>query len=356
MSQSHGGQLAAIAQEFGVDASRLIDFSAGINPDGPPPAVVPALQAALDDPRTFSLYPDLEERELKAAIAAYAAVDPNQIAVSNGFVPLLEAALRAFTIKHCLLPIPSFVEYRRTLDRVAINTTTIKLNPTENFRYPDALTAGEHDAILVANPQNPTGIGTTYEMMLAIVSVAAAQNKLVLLDEAFIDYLPQASLTREVSRFPNLIVFRSVTKFHAMPGMRIAYAVANPDLIAALNRLLPPWPITTLAAKAVCAALPDKPYLARTLERNQGRRAALITGLQALGLTTYPSSANSVLFRVPPAVDATALRQRLILEDNLVLRDCSNYEGLAPNHLRAAVRSDNENNLLLRTLASRLFS
>jgi threonine-phosphate decarboxylase len=351
----HGGQLRNLATHFDIPATNLLDFSANINPDGPPPAVLPALKHALEDPATLSLYPDLDERELKQSIANYVAVEPAQIAVANGFVPLLEAALRILPIRRCLLPVPAFTEYRNALARARISVMPYPLPASESFRYdPHALLAADQDAILLANPQNPSGICTPYDEMVGLVSEAAARNIFVLLDEAFIDYIPEHSLVRNTTGSSNLIVFRSVTKFHAMPGLRIAYAVGSPALIAALTTHLPPWPITTLASCAARTALVDHDYAAQTRERNTHRRELLIAGLKALNLDPHPSSANFVLFRLPNNIDATTLWQRLILEHRIVLRDCSNFQSLPPGYLRAAVRNEADNERLLQALEQTL--
>ena len=102
----HGGQLRQIAEQYGVPVSQLLDFSANINPDGPPAAVISTLREGVGDPSTLVEYPDLQQVDLKQAISRYVGVNQQNITVANGFVPLLEAALRVLSIKHCQMPIP----------------------------------------------------------------------------------------------------------------------------------------------------------------------------------------------------------------------------------------------------------
>lgn len=351
----HGGQLRQISKRFGIAASQLLDFSANINPHGPPPSVLQALQAALASPTVLTSYPDLEQAELKSCIAASASVDAGAIAVANGFVPLLEAALRTLSVRRCLLPVPAFGEYRRTLERVGTTVTPYPLNHETGFDYdPERLIAilktGRHDAILLANPQNPTGALCDRTVLLEIVRTAARENIHVLLDEAFIDYAPEHSVADQVGLSPTLTVFRSVTKFYAIPGLRIAYAVSNPEHITQLNNHLPPWPVTTLASIGVCAALTDTAYARATLTANQDHRGRLLEQLQELDIHTYGSAANFLLLRMPPEIDATVYWQRLIVEYGIVLRDCGNFETLLPGHLRCAVRPHSENLKLVSAL------
>jgi threonine-phosphate decarboxylase len=349
----HGGQLRQIGERFGVPASELLDFSANINPDGPPPAVVAALRASLDDPGTLTRYPDLQQPELKQAIARLADVTPENVALANGFVPLLEAALGSLPIRNCVLPVPAFNEYRRTLERYRIAITPHVLTPESNFHYDiDAMLSGQPDAILLANPQNPSGVICERTHMMDLLARAAERNTYVLLDEAFIDYEPQQSLASEIDRFPNLIVFRSITKFYAIPGLRVAYAMACSSLIRRIDARLAPWTVTTLAARGALAASQDQAYALQTRERNYLRKAHLRKELEALGLHPYPSAANFLLFRLRSSRAPGILWQTLIVEHHILLRCCENYEGLPSFHFRAAVRDEESNGRLVRALAS----
>jgi threonine-phosphate decarboxylase len=352
----HGGQLNRIAEHFGVPVSGLLDFSANINPDGPPESVVQALREALNDPAVLSQYPDLEERQLRLSTSSYAGVPYGAIVVANGFVPLLDAVLRATSIRRCLLPVPAFGEYRGALERAGASVRTHLLDKNADFRYqPDnlleALCIGQFDSILLANPQNPSGVLYERANLVTFIEGARKLNVLVLLDEAFIDYCPDDSMGREVERFPNLIIFRSVTKFHGIPGLRIAYLIADDTVSEEIRRNLSPWSITTLAAIAVRAALADTAYMGHTLRTNHERRERLVANLQALGLLTYPAAANFLLLRFTTSEEAQSCWERLILDHGIVLRNCSNFEGLDQNHLRCAVRSDQENSQLTEALS-----
>jgi threonine-phosphate decarboxylase len=351
----HGGQLRQISERFNIPSSQLIDFSANINPDGPPPAVLSTLRTSLEDISILTAYPDLEQAGLKRSIADYAGVHPKNIVVANGFIPLLESALRTVRVKRCLLPVPAFVEYRRSLARAGLEVEQHILSANSNFRYDiRVLVHGGHDAVLLANPQNPSGVLTTRGTLLQFVSECAEQNITVLLDEAFIDYAPLDSLTPDVEQFANLIVFRSVTKFHGIPGLRVAYSVANEATARALNETLPPWPITTLASCAVASALADHSFAERTRLLNDRRRAHLRVGLDALGIHTYPSAANFLLLQLPGVVSADRFWRQMIVEHHMVLRNCSNYDALPSRHLRIAVRTEEENDKLVKAVAQSL--
>lgn len=347
----HGGQLRHLAARFNVPASQLLDLSANLNPEGPPASLVNALRKSLEDAATLTAYPDLEEHLLRQAIAQFVGTSADCVSVANGFVPLLEAACRATNLNRCLLPVPAFVEYRRMLERLKVQIVPHALVLADDFSYaPERLLDGVHDAILLANPQNPTGILATQSTLVELTQAAAMRKITVLLDEAFIDYAPEHSLAPEAERHPNLIVFRSVTKFLGVPGLRVAYAIANPRLTSAIQAQLPPWPISTIASRAISAGLMDVPFALRTRELNQRRSRGLANALCQLGIKTYPTPANFLLLKLPPLIDATELWLRLITEHGIVLRNCANYEALPSNHLRTAIRTDAENTSLIGAL------
>jgi threonine-phosphate decarboxylase len=353
----HGGQLREISERFNIPVSQLIDFSANINPDGPPPEVLSTLRASLEDMSVLTTYPDLEQIELKKAIAAYCGIDTRNLVVANGFVPLLESVLRTLQVERCLLPVPAFVEYRRALARAGAEVEPYGLDPDSNFRHDiDALSEGDHDAVLLANPQNPSGVLTKREILRHLVSKCAERQIIVLLDEAFFDYAPLDSLATDVSRLPNLIVFRSVTKFHGIPGLRVAYAAANESVAGAIAENLPPWPVTTLASHAVSSALEDQSFAEDSRRRNERRREKLRAGFAALGIETHTSAANFLLICLPGTVSLGSFWRRMIVEHHIVLRDCSNYEGLPIGYVWAAVRTEQENERLLSAISQVLAS
>jgi threonine-phosphate decarboxylase len=352
---AHGWQLRQIAARYGIPPELLTDFSANINPDGPPSSALTAIRRAFERPATLVTYPDLELVELKQTIAKCIGSRPENIAVANGFVPLLESALRSRKIERCLLPVPSFIAYRSALENAGVSITSHRLLPDKGFEYEDdeilkAIVTDSCEAILLANPQNPSGALCSSRRMKRMIEMTSRHGVMVLLDEAFIDYRPNESLTHWAVEQPNLIVFRSVTKFFAIPGLRVAYAAGNSRQIDAMNRFIAPWPVTSIASDAVCAALNDKVYAEESRLANERRRRWLEQELARLQIATYSSSANFLLLRFSAKIDVGQLWERMVVDDLIVLRSCENFEGLAEGHLRIAVRSESENEKLIRGL------
>lgn len=352
---AHGGQLRAIAAQFSVCEDLLLDFSANIYPDGPSSRVLDALGKAIRNPEHIRAYPDLESLELREALVKYTNVAVGNVLVANGMVPLLSATLRALNTRKCMLPVPAFGEYRRTLSLEGIAIEKHLLAEEAGFR-PNlkhllaCCKTNRCDTLLLTNPHNPTGGLIARAELKALVRDAEASGIRILLDEAFIDFAPEESVSRDVTDSNNLFVFRSVTKFFAMAGMRVAYLIAPAEIAPRVADLLDPWPISWLASVAAVTAVKDAEYIAETIACNRREREVLSTDLAALGLPPLPSRANFLLVRLNSANRNQSVWEQLILQHGIVVRNCATFEGLDNCWVRVAVRRRQDNQRLIRAL------
>ena len=351
----HGGQLRQLAQEFDLDPESILDFSANINPDGPPTSVSAALRLSLDDPAALTTYPDLELTSLRRAIAnslPSAEVNAGNFLVANGFVPLLEAVLRALAPRRCVLAVPAFGEYRATLERCGVEVIQHRLSEPWFYNLEALEQQVRHtraDAVLLANPQNPTGVLSPAAGLRALAERNPGLH--LLLDEAFIDYTPGESLVRDAAARANLTVFRSLTKFFAMPAMRVAYAVTGQQLAGEAGTKLAPWPVSRLAEVAARAALADPAYTRRTLAHNLRRRSELVAQLCELEIEPLPAAANFLLL----PLERDIWRQLLVVH-RVLTRHCGNFEHAPKFALRVGVRTEPENERLVAAIRSVLAS
>jgi threonine-phosphate decarboxylase len=351
----HGGNVAAAAAQYGGEPSEYVDFSANIDPLGPPPAVVRALQGdalALCAPQR---YPDPAYPALRAALAEHAGVDPASIVIANGSAALIDAAVRALHPKSCVLPVPAFSEYARALRAARCAVALLKLDGRRNFNLDcEALAAklAERplDLALLTNPHNPSGALLRKAALETFVERASALKTNVILDEAFIDYVPDESLTALAARTQRLVVIRSLTKFYALPGLRVGYAVAHPALAKQLAFQLPSWPVSTVAAEAARLALADTEHAQRVRSHNERARAAFSGALVSAGAVVYPSAANFLLLST--ALPSGLLTRALAERERFLVRDCASFTGLERGgFLRVAVRTPVENERLAAALA-----
>lgn len=357
----HGGDVEHVAAQYGLMSEALLDFSANINPAGPPPGVLRRLARDAQDARLLMRYPGAELRELRRAISHHTDAPEEAIVIANGTTSLIDAAVRAIAPKRCLLPTPSFSEYARALAAVRCQIVPLRLDAEQDFRFGaeelERLIRSEQvDLCIITNPHNPSGALIRRPAIDRIIQSAQEAGVRVILDEAFIDYMIDESSTSVAAGFDNLVVLRSLTKFYAMPALRVGYSVASPRFAATMRGHVPSWPVTTLAANAAVEALHDVGYASQAREVNEAERVHLAAALASLGLHVYPSSANFLFVRLPQRAPlAGALRERLIIEHRIIIRDCSNYEGLEPGRfIRVAIRDRKDNIRLTEALRSAL--
>jgi|SRR5579859_609310 len=353
----HGGDVEAVARMYGLRPEEILDFSANINPAGPPPRVVARLAEAARDVRLLASYPEPDCRSLREAFAIHASVEPGNVIVANGTAALLDITLRALQPKRCLLPIPAFSEYRRAIRAAACECIPFPLGPEKQFALePDAFAAAlrekQCDCCILNNPHNPSGSSIPPEPLLRLLLEAAEQEITVLLDEAFIEYATELSLTREVASLPNVVALRSITKFYALAGMRVGFAIANARLAKALWTQVAAWPVTTLAAIAAAEALEDVSYAEQARSACARERKLLSDALAKTRIAVWPSAANFLLLKPPTgSLPVGQVCERLLLDHHILVRDCSSYEGLeSDRYIRVAVRDYPANMKLISAL------
>ncbi len=342
MNSVHGGDVSRVSARTGIAVERILDFSANVNPLGLPVCAMEQLARDASDPRVLMQYPDPEAAQLRRALSQRLHIPVENIVIGAGADALIHAAVRALAPQRCLISVPAFSEYERAARACGC--------PVHRGQ-----TAQPGDLVILNNPHNPTGACASRVEMLERIRVIRAAGATVLADEAFIDYVPEAAITRDATSMRGVVAVRSLTKFFGCPGLRVGYAVAAPETAAALTAQLSAWPVTTLAINALTAALGDEQYIRATLENNRRAIGPLVAGLERLGCRPLPPSANFILFEVPTGICASDIREQLIRHHAFLVRGCDSFDGLElGRYLRIAVRTEDENSRLLEALASLL--
>ncbi len=348
MEQLHGGDVETARKMIGTE--RVLDFSANINPFGVPESVQKAIVEALPE---LVHYPDSYQRKLRHSLGTFHAITPEQIVCGNGGADVLFRFIRAVMPQRAILPVPTFSEYEKALQEVGCAVTLwqmpIPFVLTEALLK--ALSQGNYDFLVLCNPNNPTGSCIVPELLQKILDMAKQRHIWVLLDACFYEMItptdePDAmiSLTK---RYPNLFVLKSMTKLYAMPAIRLGYGVcSDTELVERVRKIGQPWPVSTLAEAAGCAALADKTYRMQFFSFLQTERQYLFHELQKLGFLVWNPRANYVFFRVTDGTDLSQLLQKY----HILLRHCASYKGLTNEYYRVAVRSREENEYLLQCL------
>jgi len=351
---THGGNVYKVAQKQRIPVERIMDFSASINPLGPPAAVLRTIRSAL---KQIAHYPDPDCWQLRQELAQQIGVDPDMILVGNGSTELIHLLPRALTIKAALIIGPTFEEYARALTNAGSSVQYVHARREERFRPPlnDVLRQfsakqSKFDAVFLCNPNNPTGQVMSRLALRELAEVVERQQGWLIIDEAFIDYCQEQSVVSLVSEHPRMMVLRSLTKFYAMPGLRIGYLVGASKVVDRLKDRQPPWSVNSLAQEVSRAVLHDQAYATQSRIFMKSERSRFVRGLRSLsGLRVYSSAANFVLIELPASICAGEMTDRLA-SGRLLVRDCSTLPGLTTQMIRVAIRTVKENRRLIAAL------
>jgi threonine-phosphate decarboxylase len=353
--RTHGGQAPALARELGCPVETILDFSASLNPLGPPAEALAAAQAALLE---VCHYPESDAASLARALATHHGLPEACVLAGAGATEFIFLLPRLLRPRRVLLVEPAFSEYRPALSQAGARVDTLQLAAADDFRLdPAALGNALHpdtDLVWLANPLNPGGTGYPRDLLLQVAADLPPAVRLVI-DEAFIDFAPHLSLADQVVSRSNLIILRSLTKFYALAGLRIGWVAAAPALAALLGAGREPWRLSTPAIAAGLACLQADALRTATLQAIPVLRHELAAGLEKLGCTVSPAVANYLLCRLPVTAPTAGDIAALLRPQRILVRTCTDFAGLGDRHLRLAVRRAADNRRLLAELA-RLFA
>ncbi|MGK7893226.1 MAG: threonine-phosphate decarboxylase CobD [Xenococcus sp. (in: cyanobacteria)] len=348
----HGGNLAWAANIAGCPTSSIKDFSASINPWGIPQTVIKAI---LEQIPGLTSYPNPEYPQLKSALAEHHCLSADYILPGNGSAELLTWASRELALQEkTYLVTPAFGDYSRGLKAFDANIVLLQspLLPFDDLSCLIPTAQLGNSGLLLNNPHNPTGKIWRREEIIPYLESCA----LVVIDEAFMDFLPgsdQQSLIDLVPQVANLVILRSLTKFYSLPGLRIGYAIAHPNLIQKWQEYRDPWSVNSLAVAAGIAALKDHDFQQRTWDWLVPARSRLEKGLSAIPqLQVFPSAVNFLL--VKSEISVTKLQRQLLEKYRILIRDCLSFPELGDHYFRIAIRTEAENQELVAALENLL--
>ena len=330
----HGGLNYTELKSLGLVPGDILDFSANINPLGTAPGVLRAVHSA--DP---AAYPDPVCLGLREALGARLGLAPERILAGNGSTELIHLLARA-----CLKPgagavifAPAFGEYEAACRIHGVEPDCISANSDEEFRWDlsgalEFLAARQPALVFLGNPNNPTGRYLA-EDAIRQLALALRNTGLLVLDEAYISFVEAHWDSRPLLELGNVALLRSMTKDHALAGLRLGYLLAAPEILARISALRYCWSINALAQAAGVAALEHHDHIVKGRETVHEGKEFLQDELHGIGLECIPSAANFLLVKVG---DAAGLRLRLLEAHGICVRDCTSF-GL-PEYIRIGVR------------------
>ena len=324
-----------------------LDFSASVNPYGTPPSVLDAITSSL---RNIGHYPDPGCKELIRSIGTYENVSPEFILSGNGAAELIYAFCLSEKPQKALIPIPAFSEYENALYLSDCRIIHHRMSPSQGFRPDNSIleqiTETEPDTIFLCNPGNPSGSLIDFRLLEKITGLCNKLHIRMFIDECFLELTGNGqSLVPLLAEHPELFILKSLTKTYAIPGVRIGYGLTSDiDLLKRMSRVVQPWNVSIISQEAGISALKEKDYLKNSVERICQEREWLTKELRSFGFFVCPSDVNYILFKAPEGLDS-ALEKK-----GIAIRNCSNFQGLETGWYRTAVRTHEENEILIRAI------
>ncbi|WP_193485112.1 pyridoxal phosphate-dependent aminotransferase [Streptomyces anthocyanicus] len=341
---AHSPSMAALARESGEAAGAgPVDFCIPCNPYFPTPAMFDELAGRLRDIVTY--YPSSADT-ITAELCSLLQLPPQCVAMGNGSTELITWIDHLLVRESLAVPVPTFGRWTDQPMETGKRVDMFPLQEAGGFaldlaRYGEFVRARGTRAVIVCNPNNPDG-GYLHKQALVQFMDAMADRDLVVIDESFLEFADaeaEPSVVQEAMLRPNVVVLRSLGKNFGLHGIRFGYLVANPALAGRVRAMLPKWNLNSFAEHVVFMLRDHGPEYARSLHQVRRDRLEMAAQLSALpGLTVYPSQGNFLFVRLPVGAEGTAVRDRMLTEHRVLVRECGNKIGSSSRFLRLVVR------------------
>lgn len=351
--ESHGGDIYRNEVQ--------LDYSVNVNPLGMPASVIEAGKLGID---YSGRYPDPYCEELVKEIVQYHHLSRQaNVIVGNGASELIYGLCRAVGAKRGLLPSPSFSEYGNALRAVDAACDYVYFTKEEGFAFSSEKIihhiTEKTDVVFLCNPNNPTGKTIKRDEIIKIMKHCEKTRTYLCVDECFLPFVAEEenlTMLKWIEEFSYLIVLRAFTKIFAMPGLRLGYMITSNNVVSdRLHFVLPSWNVSIPAQMAGVAALKDSQldsYLARTRNMISQEREVLTKGLlDTVADQVYHSDTNFIMFHVKHfLLEQGRNLKKELLDRKILIRSCSNYDGLEEGYYRIAVKTKGENERLIEEL------
>ncbi|MEU7058689.1 histidinol-phosphate transaminase [Streptomyces sp. NPDC046197] len=338
---AHSPSMAALARES--DGTGPVDFCIPCNPYFPTPAMFEEMAGRLRDIITY--YPSGADT-ITAELCSLLQLPPQCVAMGNGSTELITWIDHLLVRESLAVPVPTFGRWTDQPMETGKRVDMFPLQESAGFaldlaQYADFIRTRGTRVAVVCNPNNPDG-GFLHRHSLVQFMDAMADLDLVVIDESFLEFADaeaEPSVVQEAMLRPNVIVLRSLGKNFGLHGIRFGYLVANPALAGRIRSMLPKWNVNSFAEHVVFMLREHGTEYQHSLQQVRRDRLEMASQLSALpGLTVYPSQGNFLFVRLPVGAEGTVVRDRLLTEHRILVRECGNKIGSSSRFLRLVVR------------------
>ncbi|MEV5909489.1 aminotransferase [Streptomyces sp. WAC 01325] len=339
---AHSPSMAALTREGG-DGAGPVDFCIPCNPYFPTPEMFEDMGARLRDIITY--YPSSADT-ITAELCSLLQLPPQCVAMGNGSTELITWIDHLMVRESLAIPVPTFGRWTDQPMETGKRVDMFPLQESSGFaldlaQYAEFIRARGTRVAVICNPNNPDG-GYLHKHALVQFMDAMADLDLVIIDESFLEFADaeqEPSVVQEAMLRPNVIVLRSLGKNFGLHGIRFGYLVANPALAGRVRSMLPKWNLNAFAEHVVFMLKNHGAEYAQSLHQVRRDRLDMASHLAQLpGLTVYPSQGNFLFVRLPVGAEGTVVRDRLLTEHRILVRECGNKIGSSSRFLRLVVR------------------
>jgi len=350
---SHGGNLREAIDKYNISGRKIIDFGSNINPLGIPQGIKNLIKKEFD--KIVRQYPDPEYRLLMRMLSETLDISTKNLLVGNGSNELIYLLVSMLMPKKVLIPIPAYSEYERASGSINSKCKFISFMTGDNidFDVDKILKKSDEgiDVIFINNPNNPTGLLVQNDEIEYLIRKCGKKGIFVVIDEAFMDFVEESkkfTLMKFAAKSRNVIVLRSLTKFFAIPGLRLGYLVGSGKLVESMLKKQPTWPVNNMAQYIGVELLKDNNFIKKSKEYILKERERFTKELECISwLKPYKSSANFIFCKIKDSsITSSMLSKHCIKSKGILIRDCSNFRGLDNSFIRVAVKTRAENKKL----------
>ncbi|USQ88113.1 histidinol-phosphate aminotransferase family protein [Streptomyces phaeoluteigriseus] len=339
---AHSPSMAALTREGGDEAGP-VDFCIPCNPYFPTPQMFDDMSARLRDIITY--YPSSADT-ITAELCSLLQLPPQAVAMGNGSTELITWIDHLLVRESLAVPVPTFGRWTDQPMETGKRVDMFPLQESSGFaldlaQYAEFIRARGTRVAVICNPNNPDG-GFLHKHAIVQFMDAMADLDLVIIDESFLEFADaevEPSVVQEAMLRPNVIVLRSLGKNFGLHGIRFGYLVANPSLAGRVRSMLPKWNLNSFAEHVVFMLKEHGTEYAQSLMQVRRDRLDMSSQLSSLpGLTVYPSQGNFLFVRLPVGAEGTVVRDRMLTEHRILVRECGNKIGSSSRFLRLVVR------------------
>lgn len=288
----------------------------------------------------FSNYPEPEPRSVERHVATIHGLSPESVIVTNGATEAIYLLAHLFIGRKSEVVTPTFREYQ--------DAATVFSHSVSFIHSINEIEESDADVVWLCNPNNPTGQVFDREELLSVID--CCQDKVFVIDQAYSLYSVKPVLSlKDAAERNNVVILYSLTKQFMIPGLRIGYAVGPVELFNSLRKLRMPWSVNSLAIEAAHYLLDNSGAIQINKHELHDEAIRLSVALRDLAMTVEPTDCNFILAKLPSGT-AAELKEWMVENHGILIRDASNFEGLTKSHFRIAAQSHEENNLFIKCI------